>query len=189
MKRLTKLVLALTFSNCAYGQNKPATVTQTPAPFDFSISNGTIGNIKTGELITIVLDKLQQFKVTKDSVPTCEGCDTYSPLYRVSDDNHEAIFDFEPGWDSTNKNKLFRIGVSDIRFKTDKGIRIGMTYKDLKKKYHVEEVDIGGETGVHVLVKGFNGSFGMELPQVNNWWDFNKETLPDSLKIDGIVIL
>ncbi len=58
-----------------------------------------------------------------------------------------------------------------------------MTMKDLKEKYEVEEVDVGGETGVHIFVKGFRGSFGVEIPRTNDWWKTNKDNIPDSLEI------
>ena len=48
----------------------------------------------------------------------------------------------------------------------DKGIRVGMTSKELKGKYYVDEVDLGGDTGVQIF-KGFEGSFGVETPKTN----------------------
>jgi len=64
-----------------------------------------------------------------------------------------------------------------------------MTFKDLKERYDVDEVDVGGETGVHIIVKGFKGSFGVELPMTNDWWKINKQNISDTLQITEIIIL
>ena len=64
-----------------------------------------------------------------------------------------------------------------------------MTLKDLKEKYEVDVVDVAGETGIHVIVQGFKGSFGVETPRINDWWKMNEKNIPDSLKIDEIIIL
>lgn len=166
--------------------NKP---TLTVDNFEFIIKDGQIGNLKTGEQLIDVLDKLKTLTVVRDSVPECEGCDTYTPLFVVSTFDNQHLFVFEPGWDSTDHDKLFRIRTSNERFITDKGIRVGMTFKDLREKYQVDEVDVGGETGIHIFVQGFKGSFGVEIPRSNDWWKINKENIPDSLRIDEIIIL
>jgi hypothetical protein len=157
--------------------------------FDFTIKDGQIGNLRTGQQLTEVMEKLKDLKVVRDSVPECEGCDTYSPLYAISTFDDQNLFVFEPGWDSIDHDKLFRIRTSNQRFTTDKGVRVGMTVKDLKEKYEVDKVDVGGETGIHIIVKGFNGSFGVESPRINDWWKINKNNIPDSLRIDEIIIL
>jgi hypothetical protein len=157
--------------------------------FDFTIRDGQIGNLKTGEHLTDVFEKLKDLKVVRDSVPECEGCDTFSPLYVISTFNHQYLFVFEPGWDSIDHDKLFRIRTSNQKFITDKGLKVGMTVKDVKEKYEVDEVDVSGETGIHIIVKGFNGSFGVEMPRTNDWWKIDKQNIPDSLRINEIIIL
>ncbi len=163
--------------------------TETTDKFDFIIKNGQIGNLRTGEQVTNAVKKLNQFIVVRDSIPECEACDTYSPLYIIKDLDNEELFAFEPGWDSTNQDKVCRLSTANKKFITDKGVRVGMTLKELKTNYDVDEVDVGGETGVHILVKGFNGSFGVEIPTSNDWWKTNKRNIPDSLLITDIVIL
>jgi hypothetical protein len=64
-----------------------------------------------------------------------------------------------------------------------------MTLKDLREKYQLDEVDVGGETGIHIIVKDFKGSFGVETPRINDWWKINKDNIPDSLRVDEIIIL
>lgn len=57
--------------------------TPTTDSFDFTIRDGQIGTLKTGEQLTDVLEKLKTLTVVLDSIPECEACDTYSPLYLV----------------------------------------------------------------------------------------------------------
>jgi hypothetical protein len=194
MKNLTTILFILLVgcarqSDTVSTQNDNNKPTLTGDNFDFIIKDGQIGHLKTGEQLTDVLEKLEAFIVVLDSIPECEGCDTYSPLYAVSTSDNQDLFVFEPGWDLTDHDKLFRIRTSNQKFITDKGIRVGMTLKDLKTKYDIDEVDVGGETGIHVIVKGFKGSFGLEIPKSNDWMTVNDDNIPDSLRIDEIILL
>jgi|GEM_PF-1903067 len=193
MKNIQTILLILLIS-CSRNKNVSKQIevkdtVQDKSKFEFIIKDGQIGNIKTGEQLIDVFDKLKEFVVEQDSVPECEACDTYSPMYRINDHRYQNLFVFEPGWDSISHNKLFRIATSNERFVTDRGIKVGMTVKDLKEKYEIEEIDVAGETGIHAIVKNFKGSFGIESPRINDWWKINKENIPDSLKIDSIIIL
>jgi hypothetical protein len=199
MKNIKTLLFILLVSctqqtNTGTGQNDTKEATQTLTiegayQFDFTISNGQIGNLKTGEQLKEVFEKLKDLTVVRDSVPECEGCDTYTPLYVIQTFDNQNLFEFEPGWDSTDHDKLFRIRTSNEKFTTDKGLSVGMTVKDVKEKYGIDEVDVGGDTGIHIIVKGFNGSFGVEMPTTNDWWKINKENIPDSLRVNEIIIL
>jgi hypothetical protein len=194
MKNITTILFILLVSctrqsDNVTGQSDTNETTETVDKFDFTIKDGQIGNLKTGEQLTDVFEKLKDLKVVRDSVPECEGCDAYSPLYAISSFDNQDLFVFEPGWDSIDHDKLFRIRTNNEKFITDKGIRVGMTLKDLKEKYEVDEVDVGGETGIHIIVKGFKGSFGVETPRINDWWKINKGNIPDSLRIDEIIVL
>ncbi|MBI3220746.1 MAG: hypothetical protein HYZ44_14625 [Bacteroidetes bacterium] len=157
--------------------------------FGFLIRDGQIGQLKTGDKLNDVFEKLKGLRVVRDSVAECEGCNSYTPLYVVSTFDNKDLFVFEPGWYADNRDRLFRIRTTNKDFITDKGIRVGMTVKDLKEKYKLDEVDVSGETGIHILVEGFNGAFGIELPKSNDFWGINKENIPDTLRIDEIIIL
>jgi|JI6StandDraft_1071083.scaffolds.fasta_scaffold420496_1 hypothetical protein len=187
MKNITTLIFILLIS-CSRPSDNTGTI-ETADKFDFTIKDGQIGNVKTGEQVTDVLDRLKDFIIIRDSIPECEACDTYSTLYVINDKDDKNLFSFEPGWDSTNHDQLFRIQTGNKQFTTDKGIKVGMTFKDLKERYDVDEVDVGGETGVHIIVKGFKGSFGVELPMTNDWWKINKQNISDTLQITEIIIL
>jgi len=187
MKNITTILFILLVS-CTR-QSDTNVTTETADKFDFIIKDGQIGNLKTGERVTDAIKKLNQFIVVRDSIPECEACDTYSPLYEIKNLDNEELFAFEPGWDSATQDIVFRISTGNKIFTTDKGIKVGMTLKELKEKYDVDEVDVGGETGVHIFVKGFKGSFGVETPRTDDWSKTNKANIPDSLLITEIVIL
>lgn len=94
--------------------------------FQFTIEDGQIGGIRTGEKISDAMEKLKQFRIIMDSLPTCAGCTTYSPIYKITNPQIDTIsFTIEPGWEEENKNNVFRIRTSDERFVTDKGVNVG----------------------------------------------------------------
>jgi len=172
--------------------NKATIISQTESkPFPYIISNGRLGTISVGDRIDSTLKNLETwFVVENDSMPSCEGCTTYTPVYQVrSKDSNQYLFSIEPGWEENNKNKLFRIRTSNQSFKTDKEIKVGMTVKDLKKAYEILKVSVEGELGIHILVKEFNGSFGIEFPNIEEWWKIKETTIPDSLRITEIIIV
>jgi hypothetical protein len=160
-------------------------------PFPYIISNGRLGTISVGDRIDSTLKNLETwFVVENDSMPSCEGCTTYTPFYQVrSKDSNQYLFSIEPGWEENNKDKLFRIMTSNQSFKTDREIKVGMTVKELKKAYQILEVSVEGELGIHIIVKEFNGSFGIESPNIEEWWKIKETTIPDSLKITEIIIV
>jgi len=189
------IIIIIGFSNCIRIKKEKYKVTfysQTESkPFPHIISNRKLGTISIGDRIDSILKNLETwFFVENDSMPSCEGCTTYTPVYQVrSKDSNQYLFSIEPGWEESNKDKLFRIMTSNQSFKTDKEIKVGMTVKDLKKAYEILEVSVEGELGIHIIVKGFNGSFGIESPNIEEWWKINETTIPDSLKITEIIIV
>jgi hypothetical protein len=170
----------------ANGENN---VPETTEQFTFTIRDQQLGNLKTGEPIKDVLNKLKHLTVKLDSIPECEGCNTFSPQYVVSSNDGEVLFVFEPGFEPADRDKLFRLRTTNSKFVTDKGVRVGMTVADVKDKYEITSVDVSGDTGIHLFVQDFNGSFGTELLVTNDWWKISEENVPDDLRIDEIIIL
>jgi len=160
-------------------------------PFPYVISYGKLGTISIGDRIDSTLKNLKTwFIIENDSMPSCEGCITYTPVFQIlSKESNQYLFSIDPGWEENNKEKVFRIMTSYKLFKTDKEIKVGMTVKDLKKAYEILDVSVEGELGIHIIVKDFNGSFGIEFPQIDDWWTIKKSTIPDSLKITEIIII
>jgi hypothetical protein len=159
--------------------------------FPYIISNGRLGTISVGDGFDSTIKNLETwFVIEKDSMPSCECCTTYTPIFLVrSKESNQNLFSIEPGWEENNRDKVFRIMTSSQSFKTDKGIKVGMTLKDIKQAYEVLKVSFDGELGIHIIVKEFNGSFGIESPNMDEWWSFNASTISDSLKITEIIII
>lgn len=155
--------------------------------FDFSIYNGRIHNYNTGIGTEEFLKQISTtFEVRMDSAADCIDCVSYSPIYYI-EQNGFVLFSAEPDWD--NPDKIFRFVVRNSRFKTGLEIGVGSTYKELKEKYEIVEIDISGEEGAHAIVKNFKGSFGLELTDSDDWWNLNKDTYPDESRITEIIIL
>jgi hypothetical protein len=155
------------------------------------ISSGQIGNIKVGDKLEIVLENLsKKFLIEKDSVEACPGCKEYLDIYYISNpQTHSLLFSLEPQSDSINGSKIFRMVTSNSAFKTENGIAVGVTLKELKYNYKIVDIVADGETGLHILVKGFKGSFGVEWPNNIEIDNINLQTLSDSLKINEIIIM
>ena len=196
MKKIVIITLSISFMLVACLRNSKENRAQIKysetggRPFYYQISNGELGNVSIGDRIDTTLEKLTVwFQIKTDSTPSCEGCDEYTPLFVVyQKDSIYPLFFIEPGWEENNKNQVYRITTLNGQIATDKFIKVGMTVEDLKKAYEILEVDCSGETGVHILVKDFNGSFGIELPNDEKWWSYTIETIPDTLKIIEIII-
>lgn len=192
MRKLTLLVFIFIVCFSCTRSRRHTNLYQTESKgFPFLISNGKVGTISIGDGIDTSLKNLTLwFEVKQDSVPVCEGCNKFFPIYRIYyRKENQYIFSIEPGTDDNNKDKVSRIITSYTLFKTeDDGIQVGMSVKDIKRKYEITEVDNSGETGIHIFVKGFNGSFGMEMPKSDEWFRFTPTSIPDSLRITEIVI-
>ena len=171
-------------------QNKVSNQAAIDATFS-KISSGQIGNIKVGDKLEIVLENLsKKFLVEKDSVEACPGCKEYLDIYYISNpQTHSLLFSLEPQSDSINGSKIFRMVTSNSAFKTENGIAVGVTLKELKYNYKIVDIVADGETGLHILVKGFKGSFGVEWPNNIEIDNINLQTLSDSLKINEIIIM
>lgn len=158
--------------------------------FPYIISNGKLGTISVGDRIDSTLKNLETlFIIKNDSIPSCEGCTTYTSVIQVrSKESNKILFSIEPGVEENNRDKIFRMTTSCDLFQTDKSIKIGMTVKAVKQKYEILNVDSGGETGLHIIIKDFSGSFGIEIPNDDNWWFYKPSSIPDSLRITEIII-
>jgi hypothetical protein len=158
--------------------------------FPYLISDRKLGTISIGDGIDSTLTNLSTwFNVKNDSIPACEGGSEYSKIFRVfSREKNELLFSIEPGWGENDKSKVSRIITTSEIFKTDQGIQIGMTVRKLKSACEITGIDNSGETGVHITIKNFKGSFGLELPETNDLIKYTPLSIPGSLRIREIII-
>ena len=65
--------------------------------FPLTITNGQLGDIRTGDSLKEAFEKLKDFRIVTDSISTCEGCETYAPIYKIYDSILDKLsFTIEP---------------------------------------------------------------------------------------------
>lgn len=156
----------------------------------YVLSGKNIGELTwIGQNIDTAVQNLSRFfKVTLEKVPICEGCRETATKFVVRD-RKGILFTLEPGWTDTTYNRIGEFRTTREEFVTDKGIRVGMTYGDLKKKCRILNVNYSRGIGVNVLVKGFSGSFRLQIPEeAVNEEVFYIRNLPDDIPIREIIM-
>lgn len=93
----------------------------------------------------------------------------------------------EIGWQ--NDWIVSRIKVYDERFKTDKGIGIGLTLGDMRKFYTVDWIAFG-EGGLVARVEAIGISFMLDIEKIPGEWSKTRDQqlIPDSAKIVSALI-
>lgn len=145
------------------------------------IKSKSIGEIRLGMPIDDFLKLSLENKTIKKELINLEG-DDYD-IYNVYE-NGQVIYAVEP-----DEEKAWRIWIYSGKIKTEKGICIGNTLKDIRTHYQVKEFVVG-EGAVAIIVKNYEYSFILESAEIpENWWRNQKlETLNDNLKIGMIII-
>lgn len=179
--RLRLISIFLLLISCTHSQTSKEII----------ISNNSIGNLfHLGQKTDSILKSLSsKYKIKKFDIPNCEGCDETSVAYHIFDDQG-LFFTIEPGWDDQSKDKIFRFSTSRSEFVTDKKLKVGMNYKELKDLYSVTDIDYSGDLGIHVLIKELSGSFGIKIPSefMDKALNYSKN-LPNDAIVDEIIIV
>ena len=104
----------------------------------------------------------------------------------------EPLFTFNEGHDKKSANKVFRIVIKSPNYFTQEGIRVGMSMKELKEKGQLKSADFNYNDGLYVFSSKFDGGYWMDVDMKKfSSYNFDKpkiNTLPESLKIKGIII-
>lgn len=156
----------------------------------YLISDGSLSGVPLGTLNDSFVERMKSlgFSSQLDSIESCIMCDEYDPVYYFYEDN-QLLFRAEPGWDEDNSHQIFRIIVYSSKFMTVENIGVGKTLADLEAVYDKLEFYIDGETGIHLSTEKFSGSFGIELPKVDRWFELKLDSLNKSQKINEVVIV
>lgn len=157
---------------------------------EFVLYGNKIGDLTwIGQNIDTATQNLARFfRVTLEKVPICDGCRETARKFVIRD-KKGILFTLEPGWTDTTYNRIGEFRTTREEFVSDKGIRVGMTYGDLKKKYRVLNVNYSRGIGVNVIVKGFSGSFRLQIPEeALNAEMFYIRNLPDDIPIKEIIM-
>jgi hypothetical protein len=105
----------------------------------------------------------------------------YSPALVVNNNGSRSII-FEIVCD-----KVWRIGVFDHKYKTQKGIGIGSTFGDLKKNYTISSIEIG-EGSVFAYVNELEMSFCLDYRKEISG-DLRAEQIGNDVRVLKIFVL
>lgn len=154
------------------------------------ISNHKVGFLKTGDSITQTLDILEDyFNIVFDSIPYCSGCmDNAEYYYKLMNDSLNLSFTIHPGQTQEQSEVIQAFVMYDTLYRTDKGIGVGNTLKDIKSKYTVSKIIYEQECGLFLFVDGFDGSFGLEFEPDSDTYDVILKDIPQDVMINQIAI-
>lgn len=157
-------------------------------------SNNRIGFLYIGDSITDAIDLLKNdFKIDFDSL-ACDACDDgFEYYYSFCTQKNKLVFILHPEWEKQNKDLINRFDLLNSEYKSDKGIGVGNTVKDLKEKYQLTKAFYHDDVGLCLEVDGFDGYFRLDFKTYWDYEDFNFERpepdlVPEKSIIDKIVI-
>lgn len=164
------------------------------------VSNLTIKDDKTVEKIYIgmpideavkIADK--SFFVVKEKTQILDdNSNTYEYLVYINKNKKELLFSFNGGYESRNKDKVFRIVLKDARYSTTEGITVGMNIKELKANAKLKGADFNFEDGLYIFSGKFDGGYWIDIDPNKSYKEFNYDKpminkIPEDLKIKGII--
>lgn len=154
------------------------------------ISNHKLGFLATGDSITKTLDTLDDyFNIVYDSIPYCSGClDKAEYYYKLMNDSLDLKFTIHPGQTPKDSGLIQAFVLYDSSYKTDKGIGVGNTVRDIKSNYTVSRIFYEQECGLFLFVKGFDGSFGLEYEPDSDTEALTLKDIPEDITINQIAI-
>jgi hypothetical protein len=132
----------------------------------YKINGGQVADILNmgDDIDSVLLILSKRYRILKSGTTECRGCADRSNIYYVMD-KKGLLFTIEPGWSSSNSNKIVRFTTQRKEFVTKEGIRPGMSFDDLREKYRISNINYSGGSLVYIIVAGFNGSFSIEIPE------------------------
>jgi hypothetical protein len=146
------------------------------------INKNSLGKIKTHSNIVSALKILaNDFKVIHDSIDFSYEGEGFEHVYEVYL-NNKILFKLHP---DIQTKTIRTIEVISNQFYSERGLSTGMTYKELKAKYFINNSSFNYDDGLFVYAQDFDGAFGLKYSMDE---DVKISTLPDSLLIERIVI-
>lgn len=104
----------------------------------FQIKNDQIGPLHKGALIKQVDSIFIEDSIASNAKKGAEG---YQNEVEVFDKEGNKLMVLSPDKNNNPEAPITHIQITDARYKTDKGIGIKSTYKDIKKHYTVSKVE------------------------------------------------
>ncbi len=182
------LLIVSIISHCAFAQ-------QDKKSWEKTFSKKGVGFLRLGDKteasITILKD---YFIIELDSIPVgLLNNGNYEHIYIARDQNNKVIFQFTQ---SEALNTINCIELYCESYTSNKGLRIGLTVKDVKEKYKNLKINYFFDHGLYIypgntnygLRLDTNSLQGAEYGQVD-YENVTPESLPDELVIDMIAIV
>ena len=159
--------------------------------WSFIINPPSVGLISTKDYISEIPNLLPTgYSMAKDSIVWDDGYEDKSKwqysIHYVVRDNDKVIFEIYP-YETTDE--IFAIGVLSTEYRIkDTELRVGSTLKILRKTFSIKKWSFNFDWGLYVYCNGFNGAFLIDLEGEGSDDPNLLELLPDSKKIEKIVI-
>lgn len=180
MKKIIYTLLTLLL--CTIGCKKEVDTT-------FLITETSIGNLNKKSLARDIEVIYPQDSIVKDTVALRFG--NGAKKIKVFEKNGAHILTLTPSSDSIPT--IENVNIFDARFKTEKGIGISSTFKDIKSKYTIKKIQTS-LNNIVVFVKNSNLYFTIdkkELPaniRYNSSAKIEEVHIPDAAKIKYMMI-
>ena len=159
--------------------------------WNFEINPPKVGLISTKNRISEIPDLLPTgYSMVKDStiwddMDEDESKWEYSHFYAVRK-NGKNIFEIYP---NDNKDEIYSIVVLSPEYKVkNTELRVGSTLGTLKKTFSIKNWDFSFDFGLYIYCNGFNGTFSIDLEKEGTDDPNLLDLLPDSKKIETIVV-
>lgn len=155
----------------------------------FLITKHSIGKLEKGSLARDLEVIFDQDSIVKDTVKLFQGYG--ATKYKIYDKGGSLLFTLTPSNDSIPV--IENINVRDARFKTENGIGINSTFKDIKTKYTIKKIQTS-LNNVVVFVKNSDVYFTIdkkELPsslQYTSSVNIEAVQIPDAARIKYMMV-
>jgi len=162
-------------------------VTQPKAQFDESlwlIKNHRIGVIMTSSKIDSSILKIREyFEVSFDSIDLTDSGygDGLEYFYNVNLHGN-LMFRIHP---DSSLQRIQTIEVVSSVFSTDKGVKIGSHYGELRSLYQIISSSFNYNDGLFVYAKDFDGTFRLHTDELDT---YQIDSIPQNIAVDRIVI-
>ena len=166
---------------------------------DFKKRTLLIRNHKTIERISIGMDinsaknRLdRKYYVEQREIPLFDKSPAYEYVVYKSDTKEVALLSFNSGYDGNSKDEVFRIVIKNPRYKTEEGVSVGMSIKELKQKTKIKSADFNYTDGLFLISDVFDGGFLIDISGVDfstfNFENIEVNAIPEELKVKQIII-
>ncbi|MBS9774138.1 MAG: copper resistance protein NlpE N-terminal domain-containing protein [Tenacibaculum sp.] len=157
-----------------------------------SIRKNGIGVFYDSNTIEDVLNTIPASQIHK-KIGHGEFKDDVYDDYEIYTNNNKHLFTLTPKDTANTKQKINRVLIRSPFFKTDKGINIKSTYKEIKNAYTINKIEPTREYIV-LIVNEINASFSISKTHLQKgWWNdkmkkVNRDKIPENAQVDSFIL-